>query len=126
MAARVAEAEGSGSAEATDDGAHAGMDPFPTPTRSSTGRRHVGGGDLAGLLLRVGEYAMSGGEWDLSRVMTPDDLQAHLGKDPVKTFRDADRVTKFWRTSKADQEGVGAALTHYRAEAAICLYGHWS
>ena len=69
-------------------------------------------------LMRVGEYAHSGG-WDLQKVLTPADVR---GKDQNRDCRGygGDEVQVFFKQSKADQEGFGCMRNHYRSGGELC------
>ena len=71
-------------------------------------------------LMRIGEYAHSG-YWDLRKVVLPTSLQFRNKGAIVADPREADEISLHFRSSKADQEGVGATRSHYRHDGDLCL-----
>ena len=69
-------------------------------------------------LMRVGEYAHSGG-WDTRTVLTPADLRPQRGGVPCE-YREAEELLLYFKKSKADQEGAGAMRNHYATGEDLC------
>jgi hypothetical protein len=70
-------------------------------------------------LMRVGEYAHSGG-WDKAKVMTPSSIAFRLKGVRTEKAKDADELQLHFRSSKADQEGAGATRSHFRTGGEVC------
>jgi hypothetical protein len=71
-------------------------------------------------LIRIGEYAWSGG-WDLEKVLAGADLSPKKKGEPCVRLAEADEVMLWFKSSKADQLKYGTARNHFRSGAELCV-----